>query len=184
MTTSKSASFADLTAVGNLTESDIVRHIASALECHDYIKSIQVVHDISIYNLLVALKVISDSSVKPGARALCEGPRSSFRWDPEKKVLCYRDFKVSPDWYIYLFTPRARAWAIYHYHYAPLTGGHRSAARCLQAIQSDGFYYPGIGKIVRRAVDRCRTCQLSKSSGLNPSKNRRSSSEEWEGGDL
>ncbi|KAF4684685.1 hypothetical protein FOZ62_006374, partial [Perkinsus olseni] len=93
---------------------------------------------------------------------------ASFRWDADDKVLRYRDFKVSPDWYIYLFTPRARAWTIYHFHHAPLTGCHRSAARCLQAVLAAGFYFPRIGKVIRRAVERCRTCQLSKTGGANP----------------
>ncbi|KAF4742091.1 hypothetical protein FOZ63_028838, partial [Perkinsus olseni] len=51
-TKSESSAFVDLTTVGNMTEADIVRHMASACDCPEYAENVEVVRGITVYDIL------------------------------------------------------------------------------------------------------------------------------------
>ncbi|KAF4721204.1 hypothetical protein FOZ63_012201, partial [Perkinsus olseni] len=137
----------------------LISHIRGSalqsLQDRDYCKSVLLFRGINLLSILEAL------GVHPGDRA-------SFQWDEEYKLLLYRDIKLHPAWYIYACTPRSQYWILYRFHYSPLLGCHRSAARCVDAALSEGWYFIRMPRLLKKWIRSCKICQLSKVGGPNP----------------
>ncbi|KAF4648520.1 hypothetical protein FOL47_003128, partial [Perkinsus chesapeaki] len=163
--------FVDLTALGNMTREDVITNIQEALQDQEFCASVTLLRGVSLLSILEALGLYPESSRDESyseAQALCDGDRAFFSWDSEKKLLLFRDIKLSPLWFTYACTPRSQHWILYRFHYSPLLGCHRSAARCVSAALSDGWYFMRMPIILKKWIRSCKTCQLAKVGGRNP----------------